>query len=245
MIGKISSFETLGCVDGPGLRTVVFAAGCPLRCIYCHNPETWSVEGDDFTVDALVAKLLRFKPYLIRGGGVTFSGGEPLLQADFFAEVAERLKHEGLHVTLDTSGHGGGAGVERLISFIDLALVDVKFTTEEAYRAHTGGSLDRVLRFLDGLLAAGKHVWIRHVVVPRLTDSEENIRALAELVKPYLPIVDRVELLPFRKFCEKKYEQLGVSFPLTDRAEADAKTVERLLGVLAECGMPLHEESAE
>ena len=147
MTGRISSVQSLGTVDGPGVRAVVFGCGCPLRCAYCHNPETWSEAGEEWTADALAAKILRFKPY-IKHGGVTFSGGEPLVQAEFFFELARLLKKEGLHIALDTSGQVRGRAADELLDLCDLAIVDVKFTTEEDYAKYTGGSLAAALDFI-------------------------------------------------------------------------------------------------
>ena len=167
MTGRISAFQSLGTVDGPGVRAVVFASGCPLRCGYCHNPETWSERGTEVSEDELLAKILRLKPY-IRHGGVTFSGGEPLLQAEFFASLARSLKAEGLHVALDTSGNGGDAHVGELLDAVDLVLLDVKFSDEKDYRAYTGGSFARTMDFLADVRSRGKRVWIRRVIVAGL-----------------------------------------------------------------------------
>lgn len=227
MKGYISSFQSLGTVDGPGVRAVVFASGCPLRCAYCHNPETWSEKGELTDSAELARRILRLKPY-ITGGGVTFSGGEPLMQAEFFADLARLLKAEGLHIALDTSGNADGDSADALLPLIDLALTDVKFTTEEDYKKYTGGSLKTTLAFLDKLLALDKKVWIRQVIVRGINDSGDSISRLKGLLAPYKTIIERVEFLPFRKLCLEKYERLGLTFPFADYAETPSEAIDEV-----------------
>ena len=218
MKGRVHSIQSLGTLDGPGVRAVVFLSGCPLRCVYCHNPDTWDREsGEEWEACALAERLMRLYSY-IKNGGVTFSGGEPCMQARFLKEVAGHLKARGLHVALDTSGAVNNADTDALLNLVDLVLLDVKFTDENAYKLNTGTTLSRVLDFLDKLERLGKDVWIRHVVVPGLNDSEEDIRKLARLIVPY-KCVKKTELLPFRKLCLEKYERLGIPFPLADTPE--------------------------
>ena len=197
MKGYVHSIQSLGTVDGPGVRSVVFLSGCPLRCIYCHNPDTWARQESQLTdASELAKKLLRFYSF-IKNGGVTFSGGEPLLQAEFVTEVASILKREGLHVAVDTCGAPVTPAAERLMEVADLFLLDIKMTTEEDYKRHTGGSLAATMAFLDRLEEMGKDTWIRHVVVPNLNDTEEDILRLASLIKGYR-CIKKVELLPFK-----------------------------------------------
>ncbi len=211
----------MGTVDGPGVRAVVFTEGCPLRCAYCHNPDTWTQSEEHLvSSEELAQKLLRYYPY-IKDGGVTFSGGEPCLQPEFLADVAARLKERGLHIALDTSGAVYSPAVEKLLELTDLVLLDIKMTTAEGYREHIGGSLEQVISFLDRLEKMGKPAWIRHVVVPGLNDTEDNMDRLAELIRPYTR-VEKVELLPFRKLCLEKYEALGISFLLADTPQMGA-----------------------
>ncbi len=236
-VGYLHSLQSMGTVDGPGVRAVVFAAGCPLRCVYCHNPDTWrQQDGTPWEADTLCARIMRLYPY-IKEGGVTFSGGEPCLQAVFFEEVARELRAQGLHIALDTSGAVWNRDVERLLAQTDLVLLDVKMTSEAEYRVNTGGSLESTLAFLSETERRGIPLWIRHVVVPGLTDGEDNIRRLASLLLPYGNI-QRVELLPFRRLCLEKYEALGIPFPLKDTPEADGETIRRLYRILSEAGMP-------
>ena len=227
MTGYIHSIQSLGTLDGPGVRAVVFASGCPLRCAYCHNPDTWG-EGEATSAEELTERILRLYPY-IKNGGVTFSGGEPLLQADFFAEVAASLSERGLHIACDTSGSVPRETAERLLAHVDLVILDIKFTTEEEYRTYTGGSLGAALDILRLAESLGKEVWIRQVILPGVNDTEKNALALAELLRPHRRAVSRVELLPFRKLCLEKYEALGIPFPLSDMPEASQKRCDELL----------------
>ncbi|MBR2467177.1 MAG: pyruvate formate lyase-activating protein [Clostridia bacterium] len=227
MTGYVHSIQSLGTLDGPGVRAVIFTTGCPLRCIYCHNPDTWKKEaGEVFSSSELAEKVLKLYPY-IKNGGVTFSGGEPCVQAKFVTEVAKILKARGLHIALDTSGAVDNEDTDKLLELVDLVLLDVKFTSSEAYKLNTGADLAGVLRFLEKLEALGKDVWIRHVVVPGINDTEEDIRALSKILEPY-KCIKKTELLPFRKLCLEKYEKLGIPFPLRDTPEAEQKRISEL-----------------
>lgn len=231
MLGYVSKIESLGTVDGPGVRCVIFTSGCPLRCSYCHNPETWEMSsGDAVDSEEIAEKILRLYPY-IKNGGVTFSGGEPCVQAEFICDVISRIMQTKLHIALDTSGSVLNKATEKLISMCDLIMLDIKFTSEEDYKAHTGGTLKRTLGFLDKCRELGKEVWVRHVVVPGLNDSEEGILRLKKIIAPYDNIT-RIELLPFKKLCIEKYEGLNISFPLASTPECDKETVDRLYGIL-------------
>ena len=233
MKGYVHSLQSLGTVDGPGVRSVVFLSGCPLRCIYCHNPDTWERQEKQLTdAKELAERLLSFYSF-IKNGGVTFSGGEPLLQAEFVTEVASILKKEGLHIAIDTCGAPVTPATERLLEVADLFLLDIKMTTEEDYKRHTGGSLTATMAFLDRLEEMGKDVWIRHVVVPNLNDTEEDILCLAELIKGYT-CIKKVELLPFKNLCLEKYHTLNIPFPLEGTPPMRAQDLEPLEGILAE-----------
>lgn len=218
MNGFVHSIQSFSTLDGPGIRSVVFLYGCPLRCAYCHNPDTWSM-ADKTAVSAqeLIGKIVRFMPF-IKSGGVTFSGGEPCIQADFIFECAQMLHDRRLNVAIDTSGAVFNDSVARLLSAIDMALLDIKFTNENDYRKYTGGSLDDTLNFLNRLEQRNIPVWIRHVVIPGINDNESNIRKLKELTSHY-SVVKKIELLPFRKLCISKYEQMKIEFPLADTPE--------------------------
>ena len=222
MTGNIHSIQSLGTVDGPGVRTVVFMQGCPLRCGYCHNPDTWDPNaGETADTAEVFAKIKRFRPYFGPEGGVTVSGGEALLQPDFVRELFTLCKNEGIHTALDTSGCLWNEKVEGLLEVTDLVLLDIKMTTDADYREYIGCSLEKPLFFLHKLEEKGIPAWIRHVVVPGLTDAPENIRRLRELLKGF-SCIQKVEFLPFHKICVPKYEKLGIPFPF-DRFPAATK----------------------
>ena len=231
MKGYVHSVQSLGTVDGPGVRTVVFTEGCPLRCAYCHNPDTWERREEHLTeADDLAARILRFYPY-IKNGGVTFSGGEPCLEAKFLTELASLLKKHSLHIALDTSGAVMNEDVRALLGMTDLVLLDVKMTNEADYKTHIGTSLSTVLSFLDYLEEQKKAVWIRHVVVPAINDTEESILRLKELLAPYA-CVQKIELLPFKTLCLEKYKALGIPFPLADTPPLSAERLRALTDCL-------------
>ena len=225
--GYVHSFQSLGAVDGPGLRFVVFLQGCPLRCCYCHNPDTWQAsQGQRLLPSQVAARALRYRSYL-RHGGVTLTGGEPLWQPRFAAELFALLQAQGLHTALDTSGVGDLEAAAAVLRHTDLALVDVKFLTEEDYLRHTGGRLCQVRAFLDLCLRQNVPIWARHVVVPGLTDGQEHLRRLLAFLAPYSNL-QKIELLPFRKLCLEKYDALGIPFPLREVPEMDQAGVDAL-----------------
>jgi len=220
--GKIHSVESMGLVDGPGIRVVVFMQGCTLRCLYCHNPDTWTLDGNkdalDFTPEELVNKISRFRSYFEKsGGGVTFSGGDPLKQPEFLKETLKLCKEAGIHTTLDTSGVGFG-DYEEILKYTDLVLYDVKHLTREGYKDMTGIEIDETQKFLEACKKMGTKMWIRQVVVPGKTDSEEYIRELGKFIKT-LDNVEKVELLPYHLLGVNKYETLGIKYRL-ERLEA-------------------------
>ena len=231
MRGYVHSLQSLGTVDGPGVRSVVFLSGCPLRCIYCHNPDTWECREEQLTDSIeLAERLFRFYSF-IKKGGVTFSGGEPLLQAEFVTEVAKILKQKGLHVAIDTCGTPRSPAAEELLGVADMFLLDIKMTTEENYKRHTGGSLAATMAFLDRLEERQKDTWIRHVVVPGINDTEEDILRLAELIKGYT-CIKKVELLPYKNLCIEKYRALGIPFALEETPPMKAEEIAKLEKVL-------------
>lgn len=220
MMGSIDSIETFGLVDGPGIRTVVFFSGCRLRCLFCHNPEMFQRKENNMDVDTLVKKILRSKPYFKRNhGGVTFSGGEPLLQVDFLLEVCKKLKAENIHIALDTAGVGIGK-YDEILSLVDLVILDIKHTNSLGYKKMTGQKMDEVEKFIEHVNKSGKDVWLRQVVVPGITDQEEYLDSLASYVKK-IKNVKRIEFLPFHHLGFEKYEKLGLKNPLKDTPEMD------------------------
>lgn len=213
MKGRIHSLQSMGALDGPGLRYIVFMQGCPLRCAYCHNPDTWDPgNGIETTSHEVFEKLERFRPYFGKNGGVTVSGGEALMQPEFVTDLFERCRRAGIHTALDTSGCMlGDAAIERLLDVTDLVLLDIKMTSESDYAQYVGMTLERALDFLAELERRGIPVWIRHVVVSGFNDSEQDILKLDQLISGYGNI-ERVELLPFTKLCREKYDELGIEF---------------------------------
>ena len=219
MKASINSIESMGLVDGPGIRTVVFFNGCKLRCKYCHNPETWNKLDNNYSVDELFNKIKRFKPYYRGKGGVTFSGGEPLLHVDFLIEICKRLKEENINIALDTAGVGIGK-YEELLELIDLVILDIKHIDEEGFNRITGGNIKDAMEFIDSLNKSGKKVWIRQVVIPGETDSKDYIKKLHDFIK-IIKNVKKVEFLPYHKLGREKYVKLHIPYPYDDRDEMD------------------------
>ena len=215
IVGHIHSMESMGLVDGPGIRTVIFFQGCALRCKFCHNPDTWEFKGgEELTPEALVKKISRFKPYFKQNGGVTFSGGEPLMQPQFLLEVLKLCKQEEIHTCIDTAGVGQG-NYDEILSYTDLVLLDLKEITKPAYESMTKMPMDRFDEFLEALKRNGTKIWIRHVVVPGLTDSEEHMKQLKAYIDR-IPNVEKVELLPYHLLGINKYEVMNLSYPLAN-----------------------------
>ena len=217
MTGSIDSIETLGLVDGPGIRCVVFMNGCKLRCKYCHNPEMWLKKESNFTVDELVNKLLRYKPYFKDNGGVTFSGGEPLLQSEFLIEVMKKLKDKGIHICLDTAGVGNH-NYEEIVSLTDLVLLDIKHINAHGFTDLTGGSISDSEEFIEEINKQNKPVWIRQVIVPGIMDNDEYLYSLADYLKR-VKNIERIDFLPYHKMGDEKYKKLNIRNPL-DGVEA-------------------------
>ena len=228
-IGKIHSLQSLGAVDGPGVRFVVFMQGCPLRCVYCHNPDTWSMDcGEEMEASVLVWKILRYRPYFKNSGGVTVSGGEPLLQPLFVENLFRRLKAEGVHTALDTACMAEAENAEGVLRYTDLVLADLKFTTEEAYQSGCKGSLRTVEKFLRKTEEMQIPLWIRHVVVPGINDTAADMRRIREMAQSYTNL-EKIEWLPFHNMCVEKYEKMGIPFPLKGTPNLSAERLELLL----------------
>ena len=233
VIGKVHSVESMGAVDGPGLRCVVFLQGCPMRCRYCHNPDMWDPGlGHEMDSAEVVRRVLRLRPYFRSTGGLTLSGGEPLMQAPFALEILRGCKQAGIHTALDTCGFYLDAAVEECLRHTDLVLLDVKHSDPDRHKALTGHHMDRVLRFIEYLKQTGTAVWVRHVVVPGWTDREENLRVLLEMVAD-LPGLQRVELLPYHSMARDKWEALGVPYPLGEVEPPEDELMARLRAVVA------------
>ena len=235
--GRIHSFETLGTVDGPGIRFVVFMQGCPLRCKYCHNPDTWDTTGGkEFTVDELFNEIKKYKTFMeSSGGGVTFTGGDPLIQAGFLSQVAKLCKENGISVALDTSGAIINDNVKELYKYTDLVLLDIKSFDKDVYRDLTGVKLDPTLKTLDMLKEQDIDVWVRYVVVPDLTDDLESIKALSDYLDNY-PNVKRIEPLEFHKMGEYKWEELGIPYSLGDTSEPEKELMRKVKEIFSTNG---------
>lgn len=232
MTGRVHSIQSLGAVDGPGVRYVVFLQGCPLRCAYCHNPDTWDFAGGTEKEAAdLVKEIGRFKPYFGTKGGVTVSGGEPLQQPAFVEELFSLLHKEGIHTALDTSGVGNLEAARRVLEHTDLILGDLKFATREEYKTHCKADMAKVLAFYRLAAELNVPLWVRHVVVPGLNDNLEDLRAIKALAESF-PNLEKIEWLPFHNLCLEKYQQMGIPFPLEGTDNLDDRRLEELVSQL-------------
>lgn len=229
MKARIHSLESFGTVDGPGLRFVVFMQGCPLRCLYCHNPDTWDTQSPakiEMTPDELLEEVLKYKSFIAKGG-ITITGGEPLLQADFLSEFLQICKKENIHTAIDTSGFVFNPKVEEVLRYTDLVLLDIKTINPQIHKSLTGVKIDRSLQFLAYLEEQRIDTWIRHVVVPGITDKKEDLEQLAEFLKTFT-VIKEIDLLPYHTMGVNKYEQLGLEYPLKDVPALSAETLDKL-----------------
>ncbi len=235
MEGRIHSFESLGAVDGPGVRFVIFVQGCSLKCKYCQNRDTWNLKGGTtYSSDEIVEKILRYKNYITPNGGVTISGGEPLLQAKFLTELFTNLKKYNIHTCIDTSGNVVLTNeIKELISLTDLFLLDIKCINDEKAINLTGVSNKKELEFAKYLSNINKPMWIRQVLVPGYTDDEQDLIKLREFIST-LKSVEKVEILPYHDLGKFKWEQLGEIYPLENVRTAnndDVKRAKEILGI--------------
>ena len=227
-VGRVHSFQSLGTLDGPGVRFVVFMQGCPLRCVCCHNPDTWETgAGSEYSSDDILERVLRFKEYFGADGGITVSGGEPLLQADFVKELFEKCKINGINTCLDTSGCFLNEDVREMLKHTDRVLLDIKYTDEEAYKSFVGCNYSLVLGFLSFLDSQSIPVTLRQVIIPGLNDNRNNIINLKTLSEKYT-CVDKIYLLPLKKICQVKYDKMNIEFPLRDTPTPDSATMKML-----------------
>lgn len=231
---KVHSYESMGTYDGPGLRLVVFLQGCPFRCLYCANPDTIPFEGGTPTeAESIVRMAVNQKPFFGRRGGVTFSGGEPTSQAKELIPLVTRLKEEGIHVCIDTNGGVWNPAVEELFGLIDLALLDVKQFNTEKHERLTGRSNSQTLKTARWMEENGKPFWLRYVLVPGISDFEEDIRALGEHFRDYR-MLQRVEILPYHTLGIHKYESMGQEYPLKDIKTNTPEQLDRALELFKE-----------
>lgn len=230
--GYVSSIQSLGTVDGPGVRFVVFLQGCNLRCGCCHNPETQPFSGGtEYLVGELAEKASRYKSYFGKDGGITLSGGEPILQAEFAAELFAECKKRGINTCLDTSGSLLNDKVKELLSVTDRVLLDIKYPTDELYRQYVGCSIEAPLSFLSYLNEQGIPTTLRQVIIPTLNDNDDNIEFLRNLINKH-HCIDKTELLPFKKICQTKYDSMGISFPFENIPTPSLDTMEKLQSML-------------
>jgi pyruvate formate lyase activating enzyme len=242
MKAKIHSFFAGGTVDGPGIRYVIFFKGCPLRCLYCHNPDTWSMDGAiEHTVEEIVNKALKYKGYFRNGGGVTVSGGEPLMQIDFVIELFKKLKENGVHTAIDTSGVVYNQNnpqilkkLDELNKYTDLYLLDIKHIDDNEHIKLTGLTNRNILEFARYLSENGKKMWIRHVLVPGITLNDEYLIKTKEFIDT-LKTVEKIEVLPYHTMGTVKYKNMGLEYPL-ENTQAPTKEEVRhakiMLGVI-------------
>ena len=231
---KVHSYESMGTYDGPGLRLVVFLQGCPFRCLYCANPDTIAFEGGTPTdTEEIVKMAVNQKPFFGRRGGVTFSGGEPTSQAQGLVPLVERLHEENIHVCIDTNGGIWNPAVEELMNKADLVLLDIKQINPARHESLTGRSNTRTLETARWLEDNGKHFWLRYVLVPGISDFEEDIRALGEHFKDYR-MIQRVEILPYHTLGMHKYESLGQEYMLKDTPHNTPEQLDRAKRIFQE-----------
>ena len=234
--GYIHSIETCGTVDGPGLRYVLFLNGCPLRCQYCHNPDAQGRPSGDLTsAEDAFKDVLKYKSF-IKKGGLTISGGEPLMQPGFVKAMFQQAKAAGLHTALDTSGFVGHKASDELLDLTDLVLLDIKSFSPMTYKYVTGVCVDQTLKFAKRLSDRGNKMWIRFVLVPSLTNAESNVEGLAKFVST-LDHVERVEILPFHKMGEEKYIRSGITYNLKNTPTPTAGEVDAVRSIFARYGV--------
>ncbi len=230
--GRIHSIQSLGTVDGPGVRFVVFLQGCPLRCKCCHNPDTWQLDGGtEYSAEEILQKALRCREYFGSEGGITLSGGEPLMQPEFAKELFALCHEAGIHTCLDTSGCILNDAVKALLSETDRVLLDWKYTDDIQYREHVGCGIDVVRVFLTYLNEQRIPVTLRQVIIPTVNDTPENVLKLKNVAAQH-PCVDKIELLPFRKICQTKYDTMGIVFPFGNLPEPSGETMDALYAQL-------------
>ena len=233
MIGKINSIETMGLVDGPGVRFVVFMQGCPLRCKFCHNPETWKLNdnAEEITPEELLERILRYKPYFKSNGGVTFSGGEPLMQKEFLLECLKLCKENNIHTCLDTAGTIKDC--EEILKYTDIVLFDIKGTNKENYKNMTSFNIENSLEFIKLCNNMNKPIWLRIVIVPTINDNEEYIKELIKFIKT-IKNVEKIDLLPYHTLGVHKYDELNIKYPLEGISDMDKERCKKLESILKE-----------
>ena len=235
-LAKVHSIETFGAVDGPGIRFVIFLQGCPMRCLYCHNPDTWDItSSQEKSVEQLITEIKKYRHYFGKNGGVTVSGGEPLCQIDFVIELFKRLKQENIHTCLDTSGILFNTTAinkfEKLLNVTDLVLLDIKHINPNKHKLLTGHSNENVLDFAKFLSKNHTPVWIRYVLVPTINEDENTLKEL-KLFLNTLSNIEKIEVLPYHTLGVNKYQQLGLDYPLKDISPPTSEQIELANNIL-------------
>ncbi|MGL4854860.1 MAG: pyruvate formate-lyase-activating protein, partial [Lentisphaeria bacterium] len=240
--GRIHSYETCGTVDGPGVRFVLFTQGCPLRCLYCHNPDSWDLKGGKITTsEQVVLDVKKYKSYMrFSGGGLTISGGEPLMQPEFVLDVIKGCRQEGIHTALDTSGIVAPENVKEIYNEVDMVLLDIKSFDPQLHLTLTGLPQTNPLKTAQYLSDIGKRFWLRHVLVPNYTINTEHLEALATFAAT-LKSLELVELLPFHKMGEYKWEQLGFDYKLSNSKQASREEVALAAEIFRKKGLKVQE----
>lgn len=230
-IGRVAKIETMGLLDGPGIRTVVFMQGCLMRCAYCHNPKLLAKEGGkEITSQELLKLVMRYKTYYVNSGGVTVSGGEPLLQWEFLAEFFKLCKENNIHTCLDTSSAGFASNYDELLKYTDLVLLDVKHYNADKFQELTQVEMEKIEPFLESLARSKSKVWIRQVIVPNFNDTEEYVIKLADHVKQFKN-VERVEFLPYHTMAVNVYDEIGLEYRLKGVPAMDKNKCDKLYEV--------------
>ena len=241
-LASIHSWELVTAVDGPGTRLTIFFAGCPLRCVYCHNPDTMEMRrGQDVELEEIVARIRRYRRvFTATGGGITLSGGEVLMQPAFAGKVLRAAKEMGIHTAIDTSGYLGAVAGDAFLDDVDLVLLDVKSGSEESYQKLTGRRLQPTIDFGDRLTRRGTPIWLRFVVVPGWTDDEENVERVADIIERWKDVIERVEVLPFHNMGQDKWDTLGMEYKLRDAQPPSKEVVERVREQFRARGLTVH-----
>ncbi len=241
MKGYINSFESFGTKDGPGIRFVLFMQGCPLRCLYCHNVDSWELKNKnyEYTPEEVLDELNKMKVFL--SGGITVSGGEPLVQAEFVLELFKLCKKEGLHTALDTSGYILNNTTKEVLKYTDLVLLDIKHIDEKKYKTLTSVDLNPTIEFIKYLEKIKKPVWIRYVLVPNYSNDEKDLKEWAKFVSKF-SIVKRVDILPFHQMAIHKWENVGKDYKLKDTPIPTKQEIEKAEAIFKSYGLSLYEE---
>ena len=240
MNGYIHSFETFGTVDGPGVRFVVFFQGCPMRCLYCHNPDTWNInDGQQYSAEEIIDKIKRNLPFYT-SGGITASGGEPMMQIDFLIELFELAKENNIHTCLDTSGAVYDSSnmelmekIEKLSTLCDLVMLDIKHIDDNEHKKLTHHTNKNILEFAKFLDDRNVKLRIRHVIVPEITNKEEQLARLGKFLKDFKNI-EKIEVLPYHTLGKAKYENMGMEYPLRDTPQLSDKDAKHALEIIRE-----------